>query len=207
MYVQPVLHIPPEIEAGLGNGTLKLAGGVVRWAADGRIHKLLEEVDLPAPETPKALVAQLASAFTRKSALILAGGGIVLVGAAYAASYAKKRVAASAIAMPECLTKFEASLRAYVDAGRAGALTAAIVDELIVDLDSVKAFREEGNEVLISLDNLVPLFDLVIAHTPKLASAHGIDLNDLGASGPEKDGIVLLRRHLKAHRTILAETA
>ncbi|RVW04433.1 hypothetical protein [Rhodococcus spongiicola] len=90
---------------------------------------------------------------------------------------------------------------------RAGALDAALLDELIVDLDAVKAFMEEGNEVLISFDKFVPFFDLVIAHTPQLAAEYGIDLRELDEDDFEGGGIVSLRRHLEAQKTILAEAS
>lgn len=211
MYTQPLLHIPPEIEAGLLDGTLKLTGSVVRWAANGRILKHLKPVDLPTPEASKALVARLASRSTRQYALIIAGGGFVLVGGAYAATYVKKKRAAakliSAEDMPECVTSFESSLRAYIEAGRTGALDASLLDELIVDLDAVKVFMEEGNEVLISLDNLVPLFELVIEHTPQLAAAFDVNLSELDEVDAEGGIVLSLRRHLEAQKTILAEAA
>ena len=210
MYVQPVLHVPTATEALLLDGTLKLSGSVVRWATNERFHSFLKEVDLPASEaTSKALIARLTSSSKGKYALVVAGTGVVLAGGAFAASYVKKkRAAVTAIAaedMPECVTNFEASLRAYVVAGRAGALDAAVLDALIVDLDAVKAFMEEGNEVLISLDSLVPLFDLVIAHTPQLAAAYGVDLPELDEDDSEGGVIIPLRRHLEAQKTILAE--
>ncbi|MBY6389076.1 hypothetical protein HG717_34995 [Rhodococcus erythropolis] len=212
MYVQPVLHVPTATAALLLDGTLKCNGSVVRWVANERIHSFLKEVDLPAPEaTSKALVARLTSASKGKSALVLAGTGVVLVGGVFAGTYVKKkRAAVRAIAaedMPGCVTNFEASLRAYVDAARVAALDVAVLDALIVDLDAVKAFMEEGNEVLISLDSLLPLFDLVIAHTPRLAAASGIDLGELDEDDSEGGGIVPLRRHLVAQKTILAEAA
>lgn len=212
MYAQPVLHVPTEIQTLLLDGTLSRIGGVVRWSDSGRICAFLKEVDLPAPEVaPKALIARLTSASKRQYALVIAGAGVVLLGGAFAASYVtKKQAAVRAVAaeeMPECVTNFETSLRAYVDAARAGALDAAVLDELIVDLDSVKAFMEDGNEVLISLDSLVPLFDLVIAHTAQLASAYGIDLRELVEDDAEGGVIMPLRRHLQAQKTILAEAA
>lgn len=212
MYAQPVLHVPTEIEALLLDGTLRLIGGVVRWTDSGRIYAFLKEVDLPAPEAAsKALIARLTSASKGQYALVIAGAGVVLMGGAFAASYVKKkRAAVRAIAaedMPEGVTNFEASLRAYVDAGRAGALDAAVIAALIVDLDAVKAFKEEGNEVLISLENLVPLFDLVIAHTPKLAAAYGVVLSELDEDDSEGGVIVPLSRHLQAQKTILDEAA
>jgi hypothetical protein len=213
MIAQPTLYIPPDIEKGLLDGTLKLTGSVVRWAANGRIHKHLKVVDLPTPEATQEAVRRLASGTKKQYALIILAGGSLVVGGASAYSYVKKRRdAARAVAaedMPECVTNFEASLRAYVDAGRTGALDANILEELILGLDAVKAFMDEGNEVVISLDNLVPLFDLVIAHTPRLAEAYEINLEDLAEEGTDVEhGVVVsLRRHLEAQKRILSEAA
>ena len=208
------LAIPLHLVPGIDDGTLERVGGIVRCATTKRFVSLLDEVDLPISEPTKSLMVRLTSASTSGSkgqaALVVAGVGVVIVGGAFAASYVeKKRAAVRVIAAkdkPECVTNFEASLRAYVHAGRAGALDAAVVDNLIVDLDAVKAFMEEGNEVLISLDNLVPLFDLVIAHTPKFA-ADGVDFPELVEDDSEGGVTMPLRRHLKAQKTILDEAA
>lgn len=213
MYTQTVLYIPPEVEARLAVGILIRDASIVRWADTMRIHSFLKEVDLPAPEAAsKDLIARLTSASKGHGALVITGAGVVLVGGAFAAtSYVKKkRAAVRAVAtedVPECVINFKASLRAYVDAGRAGALDATHIDRFIVDLDAVKAFIKEGNEVLISLDSLVPLFDLVIAHTPKLAAACGVDLPEVDESNSEGDVLMPLRRHLQAQKTILSEAA
>lgn len=69
------------------------------------------------------------------------------------------------------------------------------------DLDAIKAFSNEGNEAKISLDDLVPLSDMVIAHTSRLAQAYNVEVAD----PDEQDGVVVsLRRHLEAQKTILA---
>jgi hypothetical protein len=74
-------------------------------------------------------------------------------------------------------------------------------------LDAVKAFMEEGNEVLISLDNLVPLFDVVFAHTPRLAAAYEVNLRPLDEVDSDGRVVLSLRRHLEAQKVILAESA
>jgi len=110
--------------------------------------------------------------------------------------------------LPECITNFDASLRAYIAAGREGALDAQIVERLLEDLDAIKALSDEGNEVKISLDDLVPLFDMVIAHTSRLAEAYNVEVEDLNEQGASEDGVVVsLRRHLEAQKAILAEAS
>lgn len=211
MIAQPMLLIPPEIERGLMDGTLKLYGSVVRKAADGTIFKHLKEV-VPSPEqlqrgakglklNPKIVISVVA---------ITTVVGVGVAGVTYVANKRKQTTLIAPEALPECVTSFEASLRAYIEAGRTSALDAEVIETLIIDLDAVKAYSEDGNEVVISLDDLVPLFDLVIAHTPKLAEAYAVEFEGLDKESgeAEEDGVVVsLRRHLKAQKRILGEVA
>lgn len=206
MYTQPVLIIPPDIELGLLAGTLKLFGGTVREADTGRIVKHLKSA-MPSPEQ----VEQVARKLNPKVAVPVVAATVVVGGAA---TYliTKKRTKAARLAAerrPECVADFESSLRKYLEAGRTGALTADIVDRLLTDLEVLKAFADSGNEVKISFDELVPLFDHVIAHTPRLAEAYHVELDDLGDQDDESpDGVVVsLRRHLEAQKAILADAA
>lgn len=206
MYTQPVLIIPPDIEIGLLAGTLKLFGGTVREADSGRIVRHLKSA---VPSTEQ--VEQVARKLNPKIAVPVVAA-TVAVGGAAAYLVSKWRAKAARLVAdnrPECVANFESSLREYVEAGRTGALTAEVVDRLITDLDALKAFSESGNEVRISLDELVPLFDLVIAHTPRLAEAYNVDLEaftDQDEESPE--GVVVsLRRHLEAQKAILADAA
>lgn len=208
MIVQPTLFVPPEIRAGLLDGSLTISGSIVRWAATGRIRNHLQPIELPTPEATQAAVNRMPSGTRTQYALAIAAGGAVLVGGAYALNCVlKKRAGASGLAaedMPECVISFEASLRSYVKAGQTGTLNAEIVERLIGDLDAVKEFMEEGNTVLISLDKLVPLFDLVIAHTPRLAVAYNVDLKNLNGQDDDAGGVVVnLRRHLEVQKSIL----
>jgi|JI8StandDraft_1071087.scaffolds.fasta_scaffold44622_2 hypothetical protein len=206
MYTQPVLIIPPEIELGLVTGALKLFGGTVREADTGRIVKHLKSA-VPSSQQ----VEQAARRLNPKIAVPVVAA-TVAVGGAATFLVTKKRAKAARLAAesrPESVADFESSLRDYVEAGRTGALTADIVDRLITDLDALKAFSDSGNDVKISLDELVPLFDLVIAHTPRLAEAYDVDLQPITDPDEESsDGVVVsLRRHLEAQKAILADAA
>ena len=55
----------------------------------------------------------------------------------------------------------------------------------------------------------MPLFDLVIAHTQRLAKAYDIHLDHLDVEGTDVEGgvVVSLRRHLEARKRILSEAA
>ena len=206
MIDQPLLLVPPEIELGLLEGTLKLFGSVVREADTGRIYKHLTEL-VPSPEkveeavksmklNPKVVISVVAVAAA-------VGGGVT-----YLVKKRKDSKLVPAEDLPECITNFDASLRAYIEAGREGALDAQIVEQLLEDLDAIEAFSDEGNEVKISLDDLVPLFHMVIAHTSRLAEAYDVEVEDLDEQRDSADGVVVsLRRHLEAQKAILPEAS
>lgn len=206
MIDQPLLVVPPEIELGLLEGTLKLFGRVAREADTGRTYRHLTEL-VPSPETveeavktmkldPKVVISVVAVA-------AVVGGGITYL--------VKKRKDSKLVpveTLPECMTNFDASLRAYIYAGREGALDAQIVERLLEDLDAIKMFSDEGNEVKISLDDLMPLFDMVTAHTSRLAEAHNVEVEDFDEQGDSEGGVVVsLPRHLEAQMVILAEAS
>jgi len=211
--VQPTLLIPPLIQAGIDSGKLFRNGSVVRVVASGRIHKLLNEV--PGPEKVAQEVAKRAAKLGPKIMV-----PVVLVTAAVGAGAAfviKKRKNANdpdvraevKVDVPECVDNFEASLRAYVDAGRDGKLDTEIVDGLIADLEVVKAWSDGGNTVEFSFEQLEPLFSLVIGHTPALAMAYSVVLDDFEEQESDCDAgvVVHLRRHLEVQKRILGEAA
>jgi hypothetical protein len=206
MIDQPLLFVPPEIELGLLNGTLKLFGSVVREADTGRIYKHLTEL-VPSPEKAQEAVKSLK--FNSKVVIsVVAVAAVVGSGVTYVVKKRKDSNLVPAEDLPECITNFGASLRAYIDAGREGALDAQVVERLLEDLDAIKAFSEEGNEVKISLDDLVPFFDMVIAHTSRLAEAYDVEVKDLEEQGDSEGEVVTsLRRHLEAQKAILAEAS
>jgi len=210
---QPILFIPPLIQAGIDSGKFFLNGSVVRVVANGRIHKFLDEI--PGPEQLAEAAAKRAlKADLRVIAPVILGACAVGVGAAVVIKKHRKTGGGSGRAestadTSECVTNFEASLRAYVDAGRDGLLDAEIVDRLIVDLDKVKEWESAGNNVAFSFEQLEPLFDLVIGHTPALAKAYSPALTDF--EQPRSDGeagvVVQLREHLELQKMILGEAA
>lgn len=206
MIEQPLLFVPPEIELGLLEGTFKLFGSVVREADTGRIYKHLTEL-VPSPE--KAEEALKSMKLDPKVVIsVVAVAAVVGGGVTYLVKKRKDSIPVPVEDLPECITNFDGSLRAYIEAGRAGALDAQIVERLLEDLDAIKAFSDQGNEVKISLDDLVPLFDMVIGHTSRLAEAYNVDVEDLDEEGDSEDGVVVsLRRHLEAQKAILVEAS
>lgn len=201
---QPRLEIPLDVATGLAKGLLTQRGSIVRWAAGaaegrgGRIYAHLPETRFDKPVEAVAKRATKLSPKMYVPVLIVGGAGAAVLGWAAKQRGAQRRYAGSVI------LAFEASLRAYVAAAQAGALDGAIIDRLVGDLDALQALSTGGGKVEISLDALVPLFDLVIAHTAELAEAYNFDLDDVGAEG----GVVIsLRRHLEAQKSILDEVS
>ena len=213
MIPQPNLYVPPEIELRILAGELFRTGGVVREVANGRIFKHLPE--MPPPEKIVEEAVRRAERLNLKiviPALVLTGaavGGVIWVVKKSQKGNEPVVLDEVPVDVPECVISFETSLRAYVDAGREGLLDADIVGQLVADLDAVQTFSEEGNAVSISFEQLMPLFELVIAHTPTLAKAYSVELDDLEEQHASLEGgtIVHLRRHLEAQRRILDEAA
>ena len=109
---------------------------------------------------------------------------------------------------PSCLVSFRASLKGYVEAGVAGRLNADIVAQLAADLDAVEAYSSEG-ALVFTIDELMPFFELVTAHTPRLADAYDAELDDLREQTDDVEGgiVVSMRRHLAAQQSILGRTS
>lgn len=201
---QPQLQVPLDVSIGLAKGLLTQHGSIIRWAAGaaesrgGRIYAHLPETRY---DRPVEAVAERATKLSPKlyvPIIVIGGAGVAALGWVTRQRSAQKQYVSSVI------LAFETSLRAYVAAAQAGALDGAIVERLVGDLDALQALSSEGKKVEISLDALVPLFELVIAHTSRLAETYDIDLDDIGTEG----GVVVsLRRHLEAQKSILDEAA
>ena len=169
MAIQVNLDIPPEIDAGLVSGDLIRIGGVVRDRT-GNIVKHLKEV--PSPATSREAVGRVAVNLKRPWAFITATAlSAAAVGAA-ALIAARKRNQTGEPKMPECVEKYNASLRAYLEAVREGSLDAGIISQLISDLDAVEAYS--GNDSIIvdfSTGQSETLANLVVDYTRKLGTA------------------------------------
>lgn len=204
---QPQLDVPLDVAMGLAKGVFTQRGSIVRWAAGaaggrgGQIYKHLPEVRY---EKPVEAVAKSAANLNPKIyvPLAVAGG----VGLTFLGWVAKQRGAQKQYVTSVVLA-FETSLRAYIATAQAGDLDSAVVERLASDLDGLQALSAAGKRIQVSLDDLVPLFELVIAHTTKLAEAYNVELDDLDKVDAEGGVVVSLRRHLEAQRRILYEAA
>lgn len=230
VFVQPVLQMKASTAAKIAAGSAYQIGGVVREVGTGRLVELLKDAT-PVEEAAKRAVAKatevspklsLSKIDLTKIDIKTAGalGGLVLLGGAAVGGYIWVRQQKKAggptpaetladaltddnIEDPECLVSFRASLKAYVDAGTRGELTPEIVDKLVTDLGVVEEYSSQG-AVVFTFDELMPFFELVTAHTPRLAEAYDVELDEAALEGGD---VVSLRRHLEAQKKILSKAA
>ncbi|MGH3508514.1 MAG: hypothetical protein ACRDO2_15050 [Nocardioidaceae bacterium] len=233
--VQPRLQISTATAAKIAAGRAYQAGGVVREIGTERLVELLREapeMEGAAEEVARNLkTARLSSlglskfeAPKRDAKTALAAGGVLLAAGVAVGGYRwvmGRREGAAATGQieaivgdiedddaredPTCLTQFRTSLMAYVDAGTEGALTADVIESLVANLDAVRAYAEDGNVIVFTLDELLPFFELVTAHTPVLAAAYEVTLDE---EDEASEGVVVsLRRHLEMQKGILSGAA
>lgn len=230
VFVQPVLQMKASTAARIAAGTAYQIGGVVREVGTGRLVELLKDA-APMEDAGKRAVVKAAEVSPKvslskidltKMDIKTAGalGGLVLLGGAAAGGYmwvrqqkkAGEPIPAETLADeltddniedPECLVSFRVSLKAYVDAGTRGELTPEIVDQLVTDLGVLEEYSSQG-AVVFTFDELMPFFELVTAHSPRLAEAYGVELDEAALEGGD---VVSLRRHLAAQKTILSKAA
>lgn len=234
--VQPRLIVPLAIQARIASGELYRVGSVVRDVASKQFVTFLDEAPALEEVVDDAIqrVSKLKSSKPALSKIDLSkidakvAGGLLVVGLLAAGGVIwvmKKRkpgeaavpeeavvgelAAVEMVDVPECVINFRTSLEAYVNAGRDGALDADCVGQLVADLEAVQTYSEEGNAVFFTLDELTPFFEMVTAHTPALAEAYSVELDDLEEfeEGVGAANVLQLRRHLETQKRILADAA
>lgn len=233
--VQPRLQMSAAAAAKVAAGLAYQAGGVVREVGTERLVELLREapeVERAAEEVVQKLrTARLSSlGFSKfeapkldaKTALaagsVLLAAGVAVGGYRWVMGRREGEAPAEQIEAivgdiedddtgedPACLTNCRTSLMAYVDAGTAGALTAEVIEGFVANLDAVQAYAEDGNAIVFTLDELLPFIELVTAHTPVLAAAYDVTLDE---EFEASEGVVVsLRRHLALQKGILSGAA
>jgi hypothetical protein len=232
--IQPQLQMSAATAAKIAAGRAYRVGGVVREVGTERLVELLREapdMERAAEEVARTLKrARLSSVGLSRfeapkldARTALAAGSVLLVAGVAVGGYrwvtSRRKGAASAeeaellVAVgedeagddPACLVRFRTSLKTYVDAGTDGSLTPEIIGGLVADLDAVRAYAEDGNAIVFTLDELLPFFEVITAHTPVLAAAYDVPLAE---DDEAEDGVVVsLRRHLELQKGILSGAA
>jgi hypothetical protein len=196
------LEIPDNIALGLLAGQYVRHGGVVRDLA-GRLVSLLDDAS-SVDGVEEAAKASLVKVL--KNPKVVIGFGVVAVAAAAgAAAYlAPRKTKAAQPKLPTCVENYVVSLAAYLDAAGHGALDAAIIDQLIADLDAVKAESDSGTITIeFSLEQSETLVGIVADHTRKLAEANQLELSNLPEpANAEGATIIELRPYLEVQREL-----
>jgi hypothetical protein len=166
--IQPAnFYIPPVIQAGLDADVLFRFGGVVR-NSQGHIVKHLKEMPVT-PEAQEAAARRLVASLKDHKGVVLFGltaAGAAVGGVAYLSARKRKEAQAR-------VDRYDASLKAYLEAVRAGTLDAGTVTRLIRDLDAVRAMAEKGTiTVDFSTEPSATLVNLVVEYTKQLAEAN-----------------------------------
>lgn len=200
--IQPVnFYIPPEIQAGLASGELIRYGGVVRDGA-GQLVKHLKEV--PLSESGRDAAQRFAASL--KNPWVVVGVGLGAVAITSITTFAvRKRTAAKRL-----VAQYNTSFGKYLEGVRDGTLDANIIDQLISNLDAVKASSDMGTiTVGFSTEQSETLVNLVAEYTAKLAAANSVDLDLLGANEASSGGgaVTNLRSHLEAQKQIFKRAA
>jgi len=232
--IQPVLQMSAATAVKIASGQAYIIGGVVREVGTGRLVELLSDApdlgkaaqeaarSLNKARLPKLDLAKFEAPKVDAKTVLAAGSVLLVAGVAVggykwvtsrrkesstseSAEQPKAEIVDETVDDPACLVAFRASLKSYVDAGRTGSLTADIIGNLVADLDAVQTYADDGNAIVFTLDELSPFFGLVTAHTPVLAAAFHVELDDVDEI--DDDVVVSLRRHLETQKAILGSAA
>lgn len=196
--------IPNEIAIGIMKGMYKRFGGVVRDAKTGAIVKHLKEVEVPKPKSGGGAIVQAVK--SHPVAAVGIGVGVAASGALTAYAVKKKKEKEYKKNSPECVIKFEKSLKAYLKAVRKGNLDEKTIDRLIADLESIKeADAEEKISLELSTAELKQLVNMIYDYTKKLAKVNDVKLERFKQRS--SNSIDNLHAYLEVQKRIFTEAA
>lgn len=196
--------IPNDIAIGIMKGMYKRFGGVVRDAKTGAIVKHLKEVELPAEKKAGGAVMQAVK--QHPVAAIGIGVGVAAGTALTAYAVKKKKENEYKKNSPECVLKFEKSLKAYLKAVRKGTLDEKTIDKLMADLEAIKeADAEEKISLELSTVELKQLVNMIYDYTRKLAKVNDVKLERFKQHSP--NSIDNLHAYLEVQKLIFQEAA
>jgi hypothetical protein len=182
-------------------------GGVVRDQA-GRLVKLLDDASR-LDDAPEAVQASIAKILRIPRSVLIGLGAVVVATAGGAAYRATRTTKAAQPEMPTSAESLSASLAAYLEAARHGALDAEINGRLIADLDAVKAESDTGAITIAFLpEQWEKLVGIVAAHTRTLAEANQLELGNLPEPANAQGATITeLRAYLELQRELFSRAA
>lgn len=196
--------IPNDIAIGIMKGMYKRFGGVVRDAKTGAIVKHLKEVDLPVEKKAGNAVIQA----VKQHPVAAVGIGVAVAAGTALTTYAvkKKKEKEYKKNTPECVIKFEKSLKEYLKAVRKGTLDEKTIDKLMADLEAIKEVEAAENISLeLSTAELKQLVNLIYDYTRKLAKVNDVKLKRFKQTSP--NSIDNLHAYLELQKRIFQEVA
>lgn len=197
-------YIPKDIEIGIAKGLYKCFGTVVRDANTGAIVKHLKAVEVPKEKKTTSAVVQV----IKSHPVATAGIGIAVAtgGALTAYAVKKKKEDEYKKNSPECVVKFEKSLKAYLKALRKGNLDEKTIDRLMIDLQAIKdEDAEEKISFELSTAELKQLVNMIYDYTKKLAKVNDVKLEKFKQHSP--NSIDNLHAYLEVQKRIFTEAA
>ena len=205
MPIQQIAYdIPNDITIGIMKGMYKRFGGVVRDAKTGAIIKHLKEVEVPVEK--KAGNTFIQAVKQHPVAAIGIGIGATAVGALTAYTVKRKKEKEYKKNSPECVIKFEKSLKAYLKAVRKGNLDGKTIDRLMTDLEAIKEVdAEEQISLELSTAELKQLVNMIYDYTRKLAKINDVKLERFKQHSP--NSIDNLHAYLEVQKLIFQEVA
>src|SRR5690606_36732742 len=113
-------------------------------------------------------------------------------------------------AVPDCVTRWNETLHAYLEALELQSLDVGLVESVLASLDDLQGYSEDGTVIIdLTTGQFVSLLEMLVDYTERLAEANAV----AGTTGlhlaPVRDSgtVAEIRRHLEAQRSILSEAA
>ena len=200
---QVAYNIPPNLAIGIMSGVYKRFGGIVRNAKTGEIVKHLKEVEVPTKKAGSAVMHAI-----KKHPVTAIGIGVVATATTATIGYVvkKKREKEYKDNSPNCIIKFDKSLKRYLKAVRKGTLDEKTIDNLIKSLDRIMN-DENGEQIALELSKteLKQLVKMIYDYTKKLAQNNLVKLDNFKQSSPNL--INNFHNYLEVQKQIFKEVA
>ena len=207
---QDAFYIPDDIAIGLATGLYRRIGSIIRYATGpnkGQIVKHLSPIRLGAAEPARGLGGKsMKFAVNHGKNIRLVAISVALIGTC-AWGYAEWKYRE-----PKVLTEFRASLKAYIEAIRAGNMNVEIVDSLMNVLKELEKHRKyEKISVQLTTEEFEVLVDHIYKYTVKLAKDNSVapTVGKMHHQSSEEGhcAIIDLPRYLVVQKSIFDETA
>ncbi len=203
--VQEAFDIPADIMTKLLTGEYRRIGGVVRYAVGphkGQIVKHLKPIDLKAAEQAQGVGAQIVKFAKNNKKGLMIGAVVTVVATVGGIIYHNVQKHE-----PEVVTKFRASLRAYINEIRKGNLELKTIETLMNALEELKSYKDyEKYKIELSTDDLDVFVGRIYNYTIRLAEKNQVELT-VQEKSQSDNSILNLQNYLKTQKRIFEEAA